>query len=107
MSKLDHTLSALGDPTRRELLRRLAEHPRRAGELAKGFKISRPAIAKHARVLRRAGLIEARREGRERIYRLAPQGRNNVDDLIETLRQVSAFWDAALASFKKFAEESR
>src|SRR5215467_7206408 len=71
---LNRTIATLADPTRREILRRLADTPRRAGELAAGFAISRPAICKHTRLLTRAGLIQARKNGRERIYELAPSG---------------------------------
>jgi DNA-binding transcriptional ArsR family regulator len=102
---LDETLSALGDPTRRELIRRLASSPLRAGELAHGFAISRPAISKHARLLEGAGLIRARRNGRERIYELAPSGGKAVRELIEQLEEVGRLWDVALDAFKRYAEE--
>ena len=80
---LDRTIAALGDPTRREILRRLADAPRRAGELAAGFAISRPAVCKHTRLLTRAGLIRARKSGRERIYELAPSGGKAMREAIE------------------------
>ncbi len=102
--KFETTIAALADPTRRELLRRLAERPCRAGELAKGFAISRPAICKHARMLRRAGLVKARRNGRERIYELAPAGGPAVRALIAELERVGRFWDVALDAFKRYAE---
>jgi DNA-binding transcriptional ArsR family regulator len=102
--KLDQTLAALADPTRRELLQRLAQRPHRAGELATGFAISRPAICKHTRVLRRAGLITGRQHGREQIYELARSGSQAIEELIGTLQQVGRFWDAALDDFKRYAE---
>ncbi|MGH7864182.1 MAG: ArsR/SmtB family transcription factor, partial [Candidatus Binataceae bacterium] len=68
MKRTDTTIAALADPTRRELLRRLAATPCRAGVLAKGFAISRPAICKHTRLLKGAGLIKAKKNGREQIY---------------------------------------
>jgi DNA-binding transcriptional ArsR family regulator len=105
--KLDRTIAALADPTRRELLRRLAEQPCRASALSEGFAVSRPAICKHTRMLRYAGLIRARKNGRERIYELAPGGRRAVDDLIKTLNEVGAFWDVALSAFKRYLEEHR
>jgi DNA-binding transcriptional ArsR family regulator len=104
---LDETLTALADPTRRELLQRLAQRPHRAGELAAGFAVSRPAICKHTRVLKRAGLIRARRNGREQIYELAPSGSQAIEDLIETLEQVGRFWDTALDAFKRYAEKEK
>ena len=102
---LDQTIAALADPTRRELLRRLARKPRRAGELATGFAISRPAICKHTRLLKRAGLIIAKKSGREQIYELAPAGGEAVRDLIVKLEEVGRFWDTALDAFKRYAEE--
>jgi DNA-binding transcriptional ArsR family regulator len=103
--KLDQTLAALADPTRRDLLQRLAQRPHRAGELATGFAISRPAICKHTRVLKRAGLIRARQRGREQIYELAPSGSQTIEELIGTLELVGRFWDTALDAFKRYAEK--
>jgi DNA-binding transcriptional ArsR family regulator len=105
-TRLDQTLAALADPTRREILQRLAHRPQRAGELAKGFAIRRPAVCKHARVLKRAGLISAQQNGREQIYKLAPSGNQAIDELIGTLEQVGRFWDTALSAFKRYAEEN-
>lgn len=102
--KIDTTIAALGDPTRRELLRRLADNPCRAGALADGFAISRPAICRHTRLLTRAGLIRARKSGRERIYELAPRGGEAIRELIAQLEQVGRFWETALDAFKRYAE---
>jgi DNA-binding transcriptional ArsR family regulator len=103
--KFETTMAALADPTRRELLRRLADHPCRAGELARGFAVTRPAICKHTRLLSKAGLIKARRNGRERIYELSPTGGRAVRELIAELEQVGRFWDIALDVFRRYAEE--
>lgn len=105
-SKVDQTFAALADPTRREILRRLAHRPQRAGDLARGFSISRPAVSKHARVLKQAGLISAHQQGREQIYELAPSGNEAVDELIGTLERVGRLWDTALSAFKRYAEEN-
>jgi DNA-binding transcriptional ArsR family regulator len=104
---IDRTIAALGDSTRIELLRRLAHKPCRAGELAHGFAISRPAVVKHTRMLRKAGLIRAKKVGRERIYELAPGGRAQVEAVIKKLEQVGAFWDTALGASKRHVEENR
>ena len=103
--KIDTTIAALADPTRRELLRRLAEHPIRAGALAHGFAISRPAIVKHTHILKRAGLINVRKSGRERFYELAPRGRSAIKELIVELEELSRFWDTALEAFKRHVEK--
>ncbi|MBW0270249.1 ArsR family transcriptional regulator [Nocardia sp. MH4] len=65
---------ALADPVRRDLLVRLAGAPARVVDLAAEYPISRPAISKHLRLLTEAGLVEAEPQGRERHYRLAPEG---------------------------------
>ena len=102
---MDTTLAALADPTRRELLRRLAHHPCRASALATGFAISRPAICKHTRLLKKAGLIRAKKNGREQIYELAPTGGQAIKELIVQLQEVGRFWDIALGAFKRHLEE--
>jgi DNA-binding transcriptional ArsR family regulator len=105
--KIDTTIAALADPTRRELLRRLADNPCRASVLAQGFSISRPAICKHTRLLKRAGLIRAKKNGREQIYELAPAGGKTIKELIVQLEEVGRLWDTALMAFKKYLEEKR
>ncbi len=104
---LDKTIAALGDPTRREILRRLADAPRRAGELAAGFAMSRPAICKHTRLQTGAGLIRARKSGRERIYELAPSGGRQMRRVIEQMQELEQFWDVALEAFKRYAEKEK
>ena len=106
-TRLDQTLAALADPTRREILRRLAHSPQRAGELARGFSISRPAVCKHTRLLARAGLIRATKSGRERIYQLAPPGRKAVGDAIVQLQEMERYWDFVLQAFKSHVEKKR
>jgi len=104
---LERTIAALSDPTRRELIRRLAREPLRARDLARGFSISRPAICKHSRMLAKAGLIQATKSGRERIYELAPNGGKAVKEAIEHLEAMSRLWDVALAAFKDYAEAKK
>src|SRR5262249_4031637 len=101
---LDRTFSALADPTRRMLLERIGRQPYRAGDLCRGLSISRPAVSKHLRVLRHAGLVTATPQGREILYRLssASPGLGQVRAYIE---HVSRMWDDALQAFKAFAEQ--
>ena len=107
MAQVDRIITAVGYPIRREMLRRLAERPCRAGDLARGFAVSRPAICKHARTLERAGLIEATRSGRERVYQLAPEAGRAVRVAAAAIDELSALWDLALDAFKRVAEERR
>jgi DNA-binding transcriptional ArsR family regulator len=93
--------SALADPTRRAVLDLLRQGSQPAGKIAQAFPISRPAISKHLRLLRRAHLVEERREGRNRFYNLNPAPLQAVDSWLEHYRR---FWSANLASLKTFVE---
>jgi len=97
--KLDRTLAALADPTRRRVVELLRERPRRAGELASAFRVSAPAISRHLRVLRTRGLVEEERvddDARVRVYRLR---REPFDALSGWLRELESFWTDQLESF--------
>ena len=93
--------SALADPTRRAVLDLLRAGTRPAGEIARAFPVSRPAISKHLRILRRAHLVEERREGRHRMYQLSPGPLKAVDSWLEHYR---SFWSASLTNLKSFVE---
>jgi len=93
--------SALADPTRRAVLDLLRAGTRPAGEIARAFPVSRPAISKHLRILRRAHLVEERREGRHRMYQLNPEPLRAVDSWLEHYR---SFWSASLSNLKSFVE---
>ena len=81
---------ALADPTRRELVDLLARGELAAGELAGRFPVSRPAISRHLRVLREAGLVRVRTEGRRRLYALDPGPLRELDDWLERYRDLWA-----------------
>ena len=93
--------SALADPTRRAVLDLLRTGTKPAGEIARAFPVSRPAISKHLKILRRAHLVEERREGRHRIYQLNPEPLKSVDSWLEHYR---SFWNASLTNLKSFVE---
>lgn len=93
-------LSALADPTRREILERLAAGPQPVGELAKGLPVSRPAVSQHLQVLKSAGLVSDRAEGTRRIYRIDPNGLGQIR------RWLDQFWDQSLESFQAEVERS-
>jgi DNA-binding transcriptional ArsR family regulator len=92
-------LDALGDPTRRAIVERLAERPRAVGELADGLPVSRPAVSQHLKVLKDAGLVTERAAGTRRIYRLDPVAVGALRDQLDTL------WRKALTSFAEVAEQ--
>src|SRR5438876_12455377 len=93
--------SALSDPTRRAVLDLLRTGTQPAGEIARAFPVSRPAISKHLRILRRAHLVTEHREGRHRLYQLNPAPLKAVDSWLEQYR---SFWRASLANLKSFVE---
>ena len=104
---LDHTLSALADPTRRRIVDALRKRPRRAGELASAFRMSPPAMSRHLRVLRTSGLVEEERvehDSRVRLYRLRPEP---FRDLQSWLEEVEGFWTDQLGAFKAHAERKQ
>lgn len=77
--------AALADPVRRDLVVRLARGAARVVDLAAEHDISRPAISRHLRLLAQARLVSAQDRGRERHYRLEPDGLRPVADLLATL----------------------
>src|SRR3954454_1975188 len=83
-------LAAMADPTRRELLALLAAGEIGAGELAARFPVSRPAISRHLRVLREAGLVRSRTDGRRRLYALDPAPLRELDAWLEPYRDLWA-----------------
>jgi len=98
---IDRQLDALGDPTRRAVLRLLRDGPRSVTELASHFPVSRPAISQHLRVLSDAGFVSATPEGTRRVYACRPEA-------FDSLRvYIDEFWTAALENFKQRAEARR
>lgn len=97
----DAVFSAIADRTRRAIVERVARRRLTAGEIASGFRISRPAVAKHVRVLVRAGLLRVRREGRNRFYDLDPAPLRQLDDWLAQYRE---FWRANLRGLRDYVE---
>jgi DNA-binding transcriptional ArsR family regulator len=91
---------ALGDPHRRRILELVAEAPRSVGALADELPISRPAVSRHLRLLKQAGLVGEEAQGTRRIYRLRPEG---VDAMQRYLERV---WGDAAARFRLLAENT-
>jgi DNA-binding transcriptional ArsR family regulator len=102
-ARLDRTLLALADPTRRRLVERIRQGPVRASDLGDGLPITRPAVSRHLRVLRSAGIVRAVPRGREVLYRLSDDPRG-IEEARGYFEEMSRGWDRALAAFKAFAE---
>lgn len=92
---------ALGDPTRREILTLLGIRARSVRELADALPVSRPAVSRHLRVLKNAGLVTEEPVGARRIYRLHAQGLDAVQ------RYLTGVWGEAAARFRLLAENTR
>jgi DNA-binding transcriptional ArsR family regulator len=93
---------ALSDPTRRAVLERLASAEMTATELREGFPISQPAMSQHLAVLRGAGLVSERREGRYVNYRVEPEG---LAPLHAWIARYKAFWPNRIDSLKDLLRE--
>jgi DNA-binding transcriptional ArsR family regulator len=106
-ASLDRTLAALADATRRAAVDLLRHRPRRAGDLARELSMSQPAMSRHLRVLREAGLIEEGEgdgeDARVRVYRLRQRPFSSLRRWVE---EVEAFWGEQLSSFKEHVERA-
>ena len=91
-------MDALGHQTRRDILALLREAAMPVGDIADQLPISRPAVSKHLRILENAGLVEYTSSGTRNIFRLRAAGFEAARAYLES------FWDDALASFQRLAE---
>lgn len=85
--------AALADPTRRRIVELLATSDLEAGSIAAEFHVSRPAVSRHLRVLREAGVVESAAVGKRRIYRLRPE---SLDEVEQWVARYKTFWDERL-----------
>jgi DNA-binding transcriptional ArsR family regulator len=93
--------AAISDPIRRRVLELVRDRELPAGELAAAFDVSRPAVSRHLRVLREAGLLRERRAGKQRLYRADPR------PLAELREWLDGYWSGRLDALKRLAEEDR
>jgi DNA-binding transcriptional ArsR family regulator len=94
----EQVLDALGDPTRRKVLKRLRGGALSVGEIAEGMEVSRPAVSQHLKVLKAARLVVDRAEGTRRLYAVDTRG------LDAARAWLDGFWDQALDAFRRAAE---
>lgn len=90
--QLDAVFSALADPTRREILSRLAEEELSVTEIALPYQISQPAISKHLKVLEHAGLIVRKTNKQQRLAKIQPE---TLTVVVEWLDEFKVFWGAS------------
>jgi DNA-binding transcriptional ArsR family regulator len=93
LEPMEAVLRAVADESRRALLRRLADGPATAGELAALLPIARPGVSRHLRVLRAAGLVEVRHDAQRRIYGLRPEPLAEIDTWLGPYRSL---WEQRL-----------
>jgi DNA-binding transcriptional ArsR family regulator len=93
-----HGFAALGDPTRRRIVEMLATRELPAGEIARRFDMTAPAVSQHLRLLRDAGLVQVRRDAQRRIYALDPSGLAELDAWLARFRR---FWSGRLDALER------
>ena len=91
-------LTALGDPTRRQIIEMLALRELTAGEIVKAFSLTAPAISQHLKVLREAKLVKVRAEGQKRIQSLDPEGIAEIEAWTKRMR---TFWEGRLDALEQ------
>jgi DNA-binding transcriptional ArsR family regulator len=99
--KEDALFRAIADPTRRQILKLLRDGPRSVGDIASNFRTSRPAISKHLRLLRAAGLVVSHKDGAASICGLNAKPLQTVNAWLEDYR---ALWGESLRSLKTYIE---
>lgn len=91
---------ALGDPHRRAIVERLKERPQSVGDIAESLPISRPAVSRHLRLLKNAGLVVDSADGTRRLYRLHPDGAEAMRDYVRSV------WGEAMTRYRLVAENT-
>ena len=97
---MDAVAQALADPIRRDVLRMLGQRNHTAGELAGAFSVSRPAVSRHLRVLREAGLVRDISVGREREYELVLAALDELEAFLQALRAPAIDWERRFAALE-------
>ena len=104
INKVDNIFSALADSSRREILVMLSKGSKSAGSIAGEFKISRPAVSKHLRILKDSGLVETNKQGRERYFSINPAP---IKEVFNWLKFYDKFWDEKLHLLKTYIESNK
>ena len=101
MPPAPNPFDALGDPTRRAILELLGSGDRSVREVAEALPVSRPAVSKHLRLLKAAGLVDEERRGTRSIYHLREEGLDAVREYLERV------WGDAAARYRLLADNTR
>ncbi|MDQ0377342.1 ArsR/SmtB family transcription factor [Amycolatopsis thermophila] len=92
------TFEVLAEPRRREILDLLRASERPVGDLVERLQLTQPAVSKHLKVLREAGLVEVRQDAQRRWYRLRPEPLAEIDAWLAPYRRM---WDASLDALER------
>ncbi len=101
--QLDHVFSSLADPTRRDILMRVARKELSIGEVAEPYDMTLAAVSKHLAVLQKAKLIRKRRRGKQQFIRLIPHGLKEAN---LCLRRYQVIWEDQLDSLEEFLKKT-
>jgi DNA-binding transcriptional ArsR family regulator len=93
-----NAFAALADPTRQHIIEMLATRELAAGDIARRFDMTAPAVSQHLKLLRDAGLVNVRRDAQRRIYALNPQGLAELDAWLARFRR---FWSGRLDKLER------
>ena len=97
------SFAVLAEPTRREILDLLRDGERLVGDLVDRLAISQPAVSKHLRVLRDAGLVEVRADAQRRLYRVRPQPLAEIDEWLAPYRRL---WSRSFDRLERHLEDN-
>jgi DNA-binding transcriptional ArsR family regulator len=96
------TFDVVAEPNRRRILDLLLEHERPVGDLVRELAVSQPAVSKHLRILRDAGLVEVRSDAQRRLYRVRAEPLRAIDDWLAPYR---ARWEARLDDLERHLDD--
>ena len=94
----------LAEPTRRRILDQLRDRPRTVGDLVASLQVSQPSVSKHLRVLRDAGVVQARKDAQRRVYELDPKPLAELDAWLAPYRR---FWSERLDALERHLDSTR
>jgi DNA-binding transcriptional ArsR family regulator len=97
------SFAVLAEPTRRDILDLLRDGERPVGDLVERLRLSQPAVSKHLRVLREAGLVEVRPDAQRRLYRIRPEPLAEIDEWLAPYRRL---WSRSLDRLEKHLEDN-
>src|SRR4051812_21137196 len=100
---LDNVFNALSDPTRRDILARVARDELSVGQIADHYSLTFAAVSKHLKVMEKAKLIIKRRRGKQQLVMLSPLALKSADDYLEYYRKL---WETRLDSLDQYLSES-